>query len=131
MKTPTTPTVTEELIRQLEQEITVSAILRCPASIDPVHLSDLLAERADLKRQLIAAGVTAENCEMFRKDAERYQWLRDDALKCTFTAPAIMMVDEAGNPVHKGNPWNSLLMDEDADAAIDAARAARAASEAG
>ena len=87
-------------------------------------LPGLVDHIRDLKQQLVAAGIAAENCELFRKDAERYRWLRDDALKCTFTAPAIMVVDEAGDPVHKGNPWNSLIMDEDADAAIDAARSA-------
>lgn len=35
------------------------------------ELQALRASIADLKQQLVAAGVTAENCELFRKDAER------------------------------------------------------------
>ena len=59
--------------------------------------------------------------ESLAKDSGRYRWLRDESLSCGKTAPAIMVVDEAGNPVYRGNPWNSLLCDDDADSAIDAA----------
>lgn len=36
----------------------------------------LLTERADHLQQLAAAAIAAENCELFRKDAERYRKLR-------------------------------------------------------
>lgn len=47
------------------------------ALANPATIKALLAHIADLKQQLVAAGVTAENCELFRKDAERYRWLRN------------------------------------------------------
>lgn len=62
-----------------------------------------------------------DELEACRKDAERYRWLRNDALKMEATAPAIMVVDMDGHPVYRGSPWNSLLCDDDADSAIDAA----------
>lgn len=43
------------------------------------ELIRLRAENSDLKQQLVAAGITAENCEMFRRDAGRYRWLRDSS----------------------------------------------------
>lgn len=97
-------TLTDELIAELEEECGLAAELDCNAAVTHEHLRALLSERAELKR-----------------DAERYRWLRDESLSCGVTAPAIMVVDEAGNPVYRGNPWNSLLCDDDADAAIDAA----------
>ena len=44
---------------------------------NPATIKALLSHIADLKQQVVAAGVTAENCEIFRKDAERYAWLRE------------------------------------------------------
>lgn len=47
------------------------------AAANPATIIALLAHIADLKQQVIAAGITAENCEHFRRNAERYQWLRN------------------------------------------------------
>lgn len=56
-----------------------------------------------------------------KADAERYRWLRDESLNTSITAPAIMVVDEAGYQA-TCSTFDCLLCGEDADAAIDAAR---------
>lgn len=124
MSTPLVVSVTDELVAELEalanecgqhganwyEQRHMAAFPEYPCDQDfvvaasPATILAMLAERAELKR-----------------DARRYRWLRDESLSCGVTAPAIMVVDEAGNPVFRGNPWNSLLCDDDADAAIDAA----------
>jgi len=63
---------------------------------NPATIKALLAHIADLKQQLVAAGVTAENCELFRKDAERYQWLRDDAEISDFETLCLTSLGEWG-----------------------------------
>lgn len=73
----------------------------------PETVLALLAHIADLKQQVVAAGVTAENCEVFRKDAERYRWLKSEA---------------ATGSLGFGDWWiDSVDMASDLDAAIDAA----------
>lgn len=59
-------------------------------------IKSLLAHIADLKQQLVAASITAENCELFRKDAERYQWLRDDAEFADFETLCLTSLGEWG-----------------------------------
>ena len=44
----------------------------------PETILALLGHITDLKQQLAAASITAENCELFRKDAERLDWLIND-----------------------------------------------------
>ena len=44
----------------------------------PATILALLRERAEMQQQLRAAMISVDNCELFRRDAERYQWLRDD-----------------------------------------------------
>lgn len=44
---------------------------------NPATIKALLAHIVDLKQQLVAAGITAENCEAFRVDAERWRCARD------------------------------------------------------
>ena len=43
----------------------------------PATILALLRERAEMQQQLRAAMISVDNCELFRKDAERYQWLRE------------------------------------------------------
>lgn len=62
MTTPIVPTVTDELITELE-----SGVPHENCSIPGAIIGALLAERAELKQQLAAASV----------DAERYRWLRE------------------------------------------------------
>jgi hypothetical protein len=77
----------------------------------------------------IAAANPAAICELIaevralREDAERYRWLRDEALQGRRDAPlgvAISILDESHN--HCG--W-AVTYDIDADAAIDAARGSK------
>lgn len=106
MTTSPIVSITDELLAEiafdLELAETTSSIY---ATIDRDTLAALMAERAHLKQQLVAAGITAENCEVFRKDAERYQWLRDDAEIADFEMLCLTSLGE----------W---------DAYIDAARSA-------
>lgn len=55
----------------------------------PETVLALLAHIVELKHQLVAAGITAENCEVFRRDAERIEWLAEQFKTCT--------VDMSGN----------------------------------
>lgn len=102
MTTSPVMTVTDELLAELETHY---------RSVNDDSRALLITELRRLR---------AENAEL-AKDAVRYRWLRDESLSCGKIAPAIMVVDEAGNPVYRGNPWNSLLCDDDADSAIDTA----------
>lgn len=70
MTTPPITSITDELIAELDHAANLDSAIRITVRAD--YLRALLAERADLKQQLVAAGITADNCEMFRKDAERY-----------------------------------------------------------
>lgn len=38
-------------------------------------LSVILSERAEMQQQLRAAMISVDNCELFRKDAERLDWM--------------------------------------------------------
>lgn len=58
--------------------------------------------------------------EAMKKDAERYRWLRNRSLQVSFSAPAIIMVNDSCEPVST-HAWRSALSGNDADAAIDAA----------
>lgn len=58
--------------------------------------------------------------EAMKKDAERYRWLRNRSLQVSFSAPAIIMVNDSCEPVLT-HAWRSALSGNDADAAIDAA----------
>lgn len=73
MTTTTVPTVTDELISELE--ILAARVTTPMVTIPLSSLITLLAERADHLQQLAAAAITAENCEIFRKDAERLDWM--------------------------------------------------------
>ena len=89
------------------------------AKANPATIKALLANIADLKQQLVAAGITAENCEMLRKDAERYQWLRDSGRligECMDSHESNFCVCSADG--------EDVLWFEQLDAAIDAARSA-------
>lgn len=59
-------------------------------------LPGLVEHIRGMSQQLVAAGVTAENCELFRKDAERYQWLRDDAEFADFETLCLTSLGEWG-----------------------------------
>lgn len=74
MTTSPYPSVTDELIAELELAVAESTEGRPNDT-----LASLLAHIADLKQQLVAAGITAENCEAFRVGAERYRWLIENA----------------------------------------------------
>lgn len=85
MTTPPITSITDELIADLER-LTGDSELTDEQWISGFTAGDfraLLAERADLKQQLVAAGITAENCEMFRKDAERFAWWFEQAKAAT------------------------------------------------
>ena len=138
-------TVTDELLAELEEaasnatqdawELLPGTSLSGPEIIaNGESIAWVLDSEADAVHIATAnpATITALTAELRRlraekaglaKDAGRYRWLRDESLSCGKTAPAIMVVDEAGNPVYRGNPWNSLLCDDDADSAIDTAMA--------
>ncbi len=120
MTTPPITSITDELIAELDHAANLDSAIRITVRAD--YLRALLAERADLKQQLVAAGITAENCEIFRKDAERYQWLRDkhndeygDIWVSTWDSDAVAWVslDAYFTPTYDG--------ELDLDAAIDAA----------
>jgi hypothetical protein len=106
MTTPPIQTLSDELLGEIEADGCLATQDECVRLITELRT------------------VRAENAEL-RKDAGRYRWLRDDALKLEVSAPAIMVVDMAGHPVYRGDPWNSLLCDSDADTAIDAAMQAK------
>ena len=64
--------ITDELVAELE----ASVCCVWPESNSAVTtLRALLSERAEMQQQLRAAMISVDNCELFRKDAERYQWL--------------------------------------------------------
>jgi len=66
--------ITDELVAELE----TSVCCVWPESNSAVTtLRALLSERAEMQQQLRAAMISVDNCELFRKDAERYQWLRE------------------------------------------------------
>lgn len=77
MTTSQVVTITEELVAELERECSQegreghSLVIACPV------MSALLAERAAMQSQIKAGIVTQENLELYRKDALRYQWLRN------------------------------------------------------
>ncbi len=106
MTTPLVPSITDEQIAEIEEF--------CDGDWS-ADFEEVRGIKAGVLRALISRLRAAE------RDAERYRWLRNDALKMEVTAPAIMVVDMVGHPVYRGAPWNSLLCDDDADSAIDAA----------
>lgn len=203
MKTPTAPTVTDELIAELEEELALASELDVNAAVTPACLSALLAERADhLKiiserlepassgtkskrknwlenireaqkfglpkilvgrldntakeiensiryggtmrlrdriseleseradhlQQLAAAAITAENCELFRKDAERLDWLisEDDCVVQQGTNGFwLQWIDEYDHSASEYQKGSYRTSREAIDAAmIDAARSA-------
>jgi hypothetical protein len=111
MTTPAYQSVTDELLYDIE-----AAASRREES----HINQTIMNGTILRLTSELRALRAENAEL-AKDAGRYRWLRDDALLLNVSAPAIMVVDESGHPVYRGNPWNSLLCSDDADSAIDAA----------
>lgn len=74
MTTKPQVTITEELIAELQSDLNRAVGVIYSIEIDT--LSALLAERASMQSQLKSAALTQENCDLLRKDAERYQWLR-------------------------------------------------------
>ncbi len=133
MSTSPVMTVTDELLAELE-ELAFECNQHGGNWYEPRHMAAFPEYSCDQDFVVSASPATitaltaelrrlrAENAEL-AKDAGRYRWLRDESLSCGKIAPAIMVVDEAGNPVYRGNPWNSLLCDDDADSAIDTAMA--------
>ena len=55
-----------------------------------------------------------------KRDAERYRWLRDQAMSTAGDCPIVMMLDDRLEPAN-GAKTSSALELEDLDAAIDAA----------
>ena len=108
--------ITEELVAEL-------AVLAEHNSdyvpVSPCEMKALLRERAEMRQQLHAAMISVDNCELFRKDAERYQWLRG-------------RWGRVGETYEAGTPVMSEIFDEpdgwetdgdSLDRCIDAARA--------
>ena len=72
MTTSPVMSLTDELVAELE----TSVCCVWPESNSAVTtLRALLAERAEMQQQLRAAMISVDNCELFRKDAERLEWL--------------------------------------------------------
>lgn len=97
----------------------------------PETILALLGHITDLKQQLVAAGITAENCELFRKDSERLDWLvsEDDCVVQQgtngFWLQWIDEYDHSASEYQKGSYRTSREAIDAAmvDAAIDAAMA--------
>jgi hypothetical protein len=66
--------------------------------------------------------LTAEN-EALRADAERYRWLRDEALNTDTSVPMITMIDRRGRAWTDDEGGAELLTGAEADETIDAAMA--------
>jgi len=113
MTTSPVMSITDELLAELE--VGAPAYAESCTLPGPM-LAALLAHIADLKQQIVAAGVTAENCEVFRKDAERYQWLRENWFSIYGTN-----CHELGIVIEIGVRWNHAGTPEHVDSAIDAA----------
>lgn len=74
MTTSPVVSITDELVAELE----TSVCCVWPESNSAVTtLRALLSERAEMQQQLRAAMISVDNCELFRKDAERMDWLAD------------------------------------------------------
>lgn len=120
MTTSPIVTITNELLAELEA---ATEYQHC--DMPGAAIRALLAERADLKQQLAAAAITAENCELFRKDAERYDWLREmhnDEYGCLWVSRwNYDRTEWVSLDAFCRSDYNGEL---DLDAAIDAAREA-------
>jgi hypothetical protein len=89
MTTSPVTTITDELLSEIEDDTRRAppyAFNRLIIEPDDVlsmvaELRTLRAENADIKQQLVAAGITAENCEAFRKDAERLDFISQHIFK--------------------------------------------------
>lgn len=125
MSTPKIVTITDELLAEIGRQIYSCNNHGGPVVLQAHEAIELLAHIADLKQQLVAAGVTSENCELFRKDVQRYAWLREmhndgcGALwvsRWNYEKTEWVSLDAFCRPDYDG--------ELDLDAAIDAARSA-------
>lgn len=74
MTTSPVMSLTDELLAELEEACREH---QQGFMIETSEVLALLRERAEMQQQLRAAMISVDNCELFRKDAERYQWLRE------------------------------------------------------
>lgn len=104
MTTAPVTSITDELLAELES-IQEDASAWTPYADAQEYLGALagrsLARIADMKQQIVAAGVTAENCEVFRRDAERLDWM--------FAEQCIIRVQNGtGSPCVYSLWWSTL-----------------------
>lgn len=74
MTTSPVVTITEELVAELERFLGFGGKY---LKVSSETLRALLAERAAMQSQIKAGILTQDNLELYRKDALRYQWLRN------------------------------------------------------
>ena len=66
--------ITDELVAELEEACREH---NQGFMIETAEVLALLRERAEMQQQLRAAMISVDNCELFRKDAERLDWLSE------------------------------------------------------
>lgn len=93
------------------------------AQANPATILALLNHIRTMQQELKAAHISVDNCELFRKDAERYQWLRNEAMDTAGYCPVVLLVNDCLEPAC-GTKTSSVLELDALDAAIDAAMAA-------
>lgn len=93
------------------------------ALANPATILALLHHIRTMQQELKAAHISVDNCELFRKDAERYQWLRNEAMDTAGYCPVVLLVNDCLEPAC-GTKTSSVLELDALDAAIDAAMAA-------
>ena len=72
MTTSPVMSLTDELVAELEEACREH---QQGFMIETSEVIALLRERAEMQQQLRAAMISVDNCELFRKDAERLEWL--------------------------------------------------------
>lgn len=112
MTTSPVMSLTDELVSELEE---ACREYRQGFMIETSEVIALLRERAEMQQQLRAAMISVDNCELFRKDAERYQWLRESAW---YAGPDSFFCGEGGE---MNDYKNHNYRADTLDAAIDAA----------
>jgi hypothetical protein len=103
----------------------------CPAPPLPRHAA--INWQTSYERALARLATLDAQLESAKRDAERYRWLRDDALQLLVSGPICVAADKWGKPLtqHPGNnsengPALHITLDgKELDAAIDAARKER------